>query len=142
MNTWILAANGSCARLFKVATTGGLEEIEDFTNPANRQHERDLTSDRYGRAMSSASGHSESYQEPSVRQREQESFARELGERLEKALRNHEFDSLYLVCGPRFIGLLRKHLHPSVVSAVKLEVHKNLATHPLQEIRAHLPERL
>ena len=73
MTSWILVASGSGARIFSSTGVADFKEIEDFTNPANRQHESELVADRYGKAMTSASGRSESYEEPSARKHERQS---------------------------------------------------------------------
>jgi len=138
MTSWTLVANGTAARIFRSHDRFDFTEVESFVNPVNRMHEKDLQSDRYGQAQSSASGHSESYAKSSVKRQEQERFAIELAHRLATAHDEHAFDTLRLVCGPRFLGLLRKKLSSSVAATVTDEVHKNLVERDPRDILAQL----
>lgn len=138
MTSWTLVANGTAARIFRSSDRSEFMEVETFVNPVNRLHERDLQSDRYGQAQSSASGHSESYAEASVKRQEQERFATELAHRLTAAHNDRSFDTLRLVCSSRFLGLLRKKLTPPVAATVTEVVHKNLVDRAPGEILGHL----
>lgn len=142
MNTWLLVGNGTAARVFCAKGQQDFRELHVLTNPSNRLHERDLQSDAYGRTMSSGTDQSESYGEPGIREHERDRFAGEVAEFLGKACNEAEYDGLYLVCSPTFLGALRKHLPQSVVGVVKEEIPKNLVTHSVADIRTHLPERI
>jgi len=140
MSTWTVVGNGTAARIFCSEGQEDFCEIHTFTNPANRQHEQDLKSDRYGRSLSSSTGHSESYEEPSSRKQERDHFAGMVAEYLGQAHGRKDYSSLYLVCSPSFLGLLRKHLPQDVQDAVKGEIIKNLVAHSEADIRKHLPD--
>ncbi len=142
MNTWTLVGNGTAARIFCSSGQEDFREIHTFTNPANRLHEHDLQSDRYGRSMTSSSSQSESYEEPSARKHERDRFAATVAEYLGGAFGRNEYSHLYLVCSPAFLGTLRKHLPQPVLNAVKQEIPKNVVTHSDADIRAHLPQHL
>ncbi len=142
MTAWILVANGGVARIFSSNSTKEFNELEAHTNPFNRLHEGDLVTDRNGMGKNSSSNHTESYEQPSAKKHEQEKFAGQLSDRLDKAFNEHAFQSLHLICSPAFLGLLRQKLSSNVGNVIKTEVQKNLVTHPVDEIRAQLPKLL
>jgi len=141
MSTWTVVGNDTAARIFCSDKDADFRELRTFTNPANRQHGRDLKSDRYGRSQH-GSGQSESYEEPDVRQHERERFAEMVAQHVSDAYRNKDFSRLYLVCSPRFLGELRKQLPQTVLHAVTLEIPRNIVTHSESDIRKHLPESI
>ena len=110
MSTWTVVGNGTAARIFCSDGQTEFREIQTFTNPANRQHERDLQSDRYGRSQHGG-GQSESYEEPGIRQHERDRFAAMVAEHLIGALRREEYSHLYLVCSPAFLGRFENICH-------------------------------
>lgn len=142
MTAWVVVANGGNARLFASTSAEDFEEIETLVNPSNRLHERDLVSDRDGQARNSSALQTESYEQPSAKKHEQERFAATLAERLEKAYDDHAYTTLYLVCSPTFLGQVRQRLSPRVCETIKAEIHKNLVTRSIADIRTHLPKRL
>ncbi|GGX53143.1 host attachment protein [Saccharospirillum salsuginis] len=142
MTAWVVVANGGNARLFASSSIEEFEEIETLVNPYNRLHERDLITDRQGLSRNSAALQTESYEQPSAKKHEQERFAAELAGHLEKAYHENRFNTLYLICSPSFLGLVRQELSPKVCETIKAEIHKNLVTHSVSDIRAQLPKRL
>ncbi|WP_020407233.1 host attachment protein [Hahella ganghwensis] len=142
MTAWILVANGGVARIFSSNSVKEFNEVEAFTNPFNRLHEGDLVTDRNGMGKNGSGSHTETYEQPSAKKHEQEKFAGELSDRLDKAFNQQEFQSLHLICSPAFLGLLRQKLSTNVGNTVKTEVQKNLVTHSVSEIRAQLPKML
>jgi protein required for attachment to host cells len=141
MSTWTVVGNGTAVRIFTSNAEEDFSEIRTLTNPANRLHEGELQSDRYGRSENS-SGRAESYEEPGSRKHERDQFAEQVAELLARAYHNKDFENLYLMCSPTFLGSLRKHLSPVVVSTVRQEIRKNLVTHSDADIRQHLPDQL
>lgn len=142
MTAWVVVANGGNARLFASNSIEEFEEIETLVNPYNRLHERDLITDRQGLSRNSSALQTETYDQPSAKKHEQERFAADVANYLEKAHNEHKFNTLYLICSPSFLGMVRQQLSPKVCETIKAEIHKNLVTHPVQEIRAQLPKRL
>ena len=140
---WIVVADSSRARI--LSTNGNnkpLNEIVTLVHPEVRLHEGDLVSDRAGRERNpGATGHSmggerAAKEEGTVR------FANELCGALESARSRGEFDKLYLIAAPAFLGTIRKHQSSAVQRITGGEVAKNIAIQDLQAIRQHLPERL
>ena len=54
---WIVVADSARARIFEADShSGSCSEVADLTHPASRAHERDLASDRPGRAFDRSGG--------------------------------------------------------------------------------------
>ena len=142
MAIWTLVMNGTSARIFRSDTHGDFEEVESFVNPANRVREGELHDDSRGHATSGKAGPAESFDESSAHDVARERFAADVACHLADALEKGAYHGLYLVCSPAMMGTMRDRLSASVKGAVRGEVTKNLAGHPSDDIRAHLPDRL
>ena len=140
MTTWVLVADSSRARLFSaVKALGPLDELESFAHPEGRSKTQDLTTDRPGR--STGNGPNMDYEVEPKRQ-EAMVFAKALSERLRNGRNEGEFDKLYIVAAPTFLGLLRKKLDARTAQMLAGEVNKDLTQLDPAMIRGHLPERL
>src|SRR3990167_1618558 len=116
-HVWILVANASEAKIFQVNRLKFLMGKEPlkfviaFAHPESRKKDLDLTSDKLGHYQSSRAG-SGSFVEPTdPKKYEAESFAREIAAKLDEARVANKFESLILVVSPRFLGMLKKHIH-------------------------------
>jgi protein required for attachment to host cells len=137
--TWVIVADRSRARIFSVnSPRGPLHEIEDLVHPEARAHERDLTSDRPGRA---SDRHVLNAQH-TARDQQATEFAREIAERLEGGRVSGGFEQLVLVAAPDQLGLLRKVLNGHLSKLVSRTIDKNLTQQDAREIRKLLPEFL
>lgn len=143
MTIWVLAADNSRARFFTAdKALSPLQEIRDLLDPRARLHEGDLVTDRDGRDRRSASpihGVGSDYR---VKDDGADRFAQQICSELESARVNGDFDKLYVVAAPAFLGLLRKHQTAPLRALVAGEVDKNLAAHSSEAIRGHLPDYL
>jgi len=141
---WVLVADKSRARVFAAASaTGALEEKAVFVNPENRVPERELVTDRPGRAHSSVGGQRSGMSgEVDARTHEAEMFAKEVAGHLAKARGRGEFDRLVLVAAPAFLGMLRPKLDAQVRACVSVSLDKDLTHLNAGELRGHLPQRL
>jgi protein required for attachment to host cells len=126
--TWILAAESARARIFSVSGRGGkLREVEDFSHPQARLHDRELTSDLPGRSFDSL-GQGRHGMEPTTSPHEHEAqiFATEIARHLDRARHEGSFDALIIVAPPKFLGRLRPQLSKPVQDALVGEIDKNL----------------
>lgn len=141
---WVLVADKARARIFSAASpTAALEEKEDFLNPEDRVPERDLVTDRPGRAHSSVGNQrSGMSSEVDAKTHEAQMFAKEVAGRLAKARVNGEYDRLVLVAAPAFLGMLREKLDAHVLATVALSLDKDLTHLAARELREHLPKQL
>ena len=139
--TWLIVANSTIARIFKVQKKESLVEIETLVHPESRLHNRDLVSDnRAGRTFDSM-GPGRHALEPTILPKQQESieFAKDIAHYLEKSRVNGDFDKLYLAASPTQLGLLRQNIHPATMKLINGEVNKDMTHMKVEEIINHLP---
>lgn len=141
---WILAGDSSRARVFFTDRRNGpLNEQFDLVNPEGRLHEQDLTTDLPGTTANSATGMRHNYGSGESRKpRSAALFAKEVAEHLEKGRTADEWEKLYIVAEPTFLGMLRKSLDRDTAQRVAGEVDKNLTRGSADEIRRVLPDFL
>ena len=139
--TWVVAANGSVAKFFKVVKFPKLEAIEVLEHPESRLRNQDLVTSRPGRSFESTSSARSAYQPPvDPHHNELEKFARFLGEHLSSAKRNNEFTRLYIMASPGFLGLLRPHLDQATKDSLVAEISKDMTDHTTMAIEQQLVE--
>ena len=150
-NIWILVADESVARIFAShGDNAPLEVIEEITDAAAHADRADLRRDAYGRrgqaAVQGDAGHPGAHQvgpstvtssagEDELHQ-EAQLFARRVADYLDDARNKQRFDELALIAAPRFLGLLRKTLPPSVTDVITREIDKDfkyVANNDLQQ---------
>lgn len=139
-NAWIVVANGDKARILKMETVGVLKEVDDLTAVHSHLKDGELTGNRLGRSSGPMGAQRHAMEaKTTVHQKEVEGFAKAIAHYLEKARQNHDYENLYLVAEPRFLGHLRQALHPNTVHQVAGEVRKDLVVEDLRHIWKHLP---
>ena len=136
--TWVIAANGSHAKIFRMVKFPKLEELEELDHPESRLRNQDLVTSAEGRAFESIGTKRSAYQ-PAVgpHQQELEKFARFIGEYLTRAKRDQSFSRLYVLANPSFLGLLRPHLN-GLQENIVAEIGKDVTGQSLSEIEQHL----
>lgn len=142
--TWIVAADSSRARIFSTdKPKGPLQEMADLAHPEARLHAQDLYTDSPGRPNDGNPSGRQSMESGSD-PKEQESvlFAKRVCQSLSAGLQRGDFEKLYVVSAPTFLGHLRSAMNNSLKGKVVAEIDKNLAAHSVDEIRSHLPEYL
>lgn len=143
-HAWILVADSVRARIFSVdSATAPLIPIEQLVHPESRLHDRDMKSDRPGRAFDSHGGGRHATGK-AVSPKEQEAirFAGEIAAYLDRGRTKGEFRGLVVVADPRFLGILRVALSSEVKKLVTLEVDKELSKSKDADIRNALPDRI
>ncbi len=142
--TWIVAADGSRARIFAMdATQPSPRKIEELDNPAGRAHNRDLVSDANGRYFGKGErgqGHTAPPHESAV-EHEVELFAKHLAVHLEQARVEHRYDRLRLVAAPKFLGLLRQNLGKEVDKLVDDALAKDVSWFDERELSEYLKHK-
>jgi protein required for attachment to host cells len=144
LKTWVVVADRARARIFSASTPKGpLTELEDLVLPEARSHERDLTSDRPGRAFDSGGIGRHAMEAPTTAKEQAAlSFARTIAERVESGRVSGECQQLVLVAPPDFLGRLKKQLGSQCAKLLTRQIGKNLTQFDVAEIRSHLPEFL
>jgi len=140
---WVVVADQSKARIFTVTDPHGpLLEVDELEHPQGRELDRELNSDKPGRAFDSK-GHARHSMGTAVEPGKQEAirFAKQVADHVQAAHNEGRCSRLLLVAGPSQLGLLRENL--KTLSGMKIsEIEKNLGQYDALEIRKHLPERL
>lgn len=142
--TWILVADRAKARILTkpnaVPANGqGWKELDTLVYPEARLPERDLTTDRPGRAFDrKGSGRHAMATEVSPKEEAAERFAKSLARVLEKARTSHLYEHLILVAEPGFLGTLQASLSEQTAKKVIERIPKDLTTRPSRELTEDL----
>lgn len=140
--TWIVVAHRSGARVFEQSGPGkGLEAVTTLEHPAGRLKNREIDSDKQGRAFDSHGTGRHAYsreQEPTEHVAAQ--FAREIAALLEDGRNGQKYDRLVLVAEPRFLGLLRAALSEQTASLVTATLDKDLGGIEDRDLPKHLQD--
>ena len=81
-------------------------------------------------------------QETGAKEEEAIRFASEVCNRLEEGRIKSQFDKLYIVAAPSFLGHIRKHQTPALKKIIAGEISKNMSLKGAGEIKKCLPEYL
>ena len=143
-NILVVAADTTCARIFKATTSKGpLEEKEVLVHPENRLSEKDLISDRKGSTFSShGSGRSSYSKHTDVKDQGTKEFINEINDCLMRLETNNEFKQLIIIAAPKLLGALKKQLNSGLQKRITYELNKNIVKLNADEIRKHLPKYL
>lgn len=135
---YVLVADNSRARLFQALTpVKALEEILTKEHAEGRQKPSERYSDRPGSDHGGVGGY-QSYDREPANDPEEQRFAQELSETLDKARHAGRFDNLVLVAPPSFLGALRQHLTKDCLAAVMKSIDKDLVHQEPESIIQHL----
>jgi protein required for attachment to host cells len=142
VKTWILVAHDAGARVFENRGRGkGLDLVETIEHPEGRERDRDIVSDRPGRAFRKDSGdpgRAAMSRREGPHDRAVSDFARALADKLQHARTENQYQRLVLVAPPRFLGLLRSSLDGPTAQLLIGSVDKNLASSKEAELIEHL----
>ncbi|HQR25164.1 MAG TPA: host attachment protein [Steroidobacteraceae bacterium] len=106
-------------------------EVARISDPLAHLHDRDFATERPGRTRESYGTARHAIQrEDSPRREEAARFARRIARRLDDARRRDEFESLVVVAGLPFLGLVRAELTKPTRARVVREIHKDLVHSP------------
>lgn len=136
---WVVVADSCQARIFRSVKFPQLEEISYLEHPESRLHNQDLVSAPPGRGFQRGGTSSYSYQsEIGPKQQEAIKFARQLATFLSSAERKNEFERLYIIANPSFLGLLRLHIDSGIQGKIFAEIAKELTSSDVATIEHHL----
>ena len=141
---WILVANSSQAKIFRAEEGSQVLVVHGvFFHDDSRLMNHDLVSDGSGRESVSMMSGSDTYDpKTSPKMKEAHLFANELADFLQKGLNKGEYERVYIVAKPPFLGYLRQSMTPNVAKTVVSEIHKDLPLATSEEIREYLPPLL
>jgi protein required for attachment to host cells len=139
--TWVLAANGSHAKLFEMLKFPKLEEFAVLEHPESKLRSSELVSSPLGENTGMGMSGQNTYEPKSdPHHQEMDKFAKLVGERLSSSFLKGEFSRLYIIASPLFLGLLRPHLDQKILKTIVAEIHKDMTEHRISEIEEHLEE--
>jgi protein required for attachment to host cells len=137
---WVLVANSSNAKIYKVERNQNFIELEVLEHQESRQKDSDLVSSKPGRQFDSLGMGRHAYQQKtSPKLQEYETFARQISNHLDEAREKGKFGKLYLAANPSFLGILRSFMSGHTQALIAGEIDKDLTQIKPQEIREHLP---
>lgn len=140
---WIVVANASQSTIYKAENTNTLIELKNFQHQESHLTRHELKSDRPGRQTKRFGFGTDTMDEKtSPKVKEAHEFAQEIASYLEEGLHAGEFERIYLVAKPPFLGHIRQNLHPNVSKLVETEIHKDLTQMRPEQIREYLPPAL
>lgn len=138
--TWILVAHRAGARVFEHQKgMPGLRLIQEIPHEEGRLQNRDLTSDRQGRADDTRGGGHHNYQkhvDPVEHIAQQ--FAKHLAVKLDQGRTTNKYANLILVAEPHLLGQLREVLPSPTMAKVTASVDKDLGQANVDEIVRHI----
>ncbi|MBA2352425.1 MAG: host attachment protein [Burkholderiales bacterium] len=141
MNTWILVANSSHAKIFcNSGMKKGLQLVAELDHPESREKRMDLASDRPGHNKASGNGRGAFVQATDPKQNEADHFALEVAKNLEHGRTINEYERLILVASNPFMGLLKNRLDSHVLDKVSETIEKDYTKSSDKELAAHLEQ--
>jgi protein required for attachment to host cells len=138
--TWVLVANGGRARIIEMSRKPGeFRELQYLESPSIHLTSRDLVSDASGRSfhVRGPAGHSKPARSDAHDLGEKQ-FARDLVQRLERAMHAGKFDRLVITADPRTLGTLRKALSADLAARLEHEMNLDLTGLPPRKLEAKL----
>ena len=111
-----------------------LERKRVQENPSNGEHKTDAP----GRSFSSVGPGRSAYEEADFHQIEEDRFAADTADLINRRALNNDFESLIVIAPPRTLGELRKHYHKEVENRLAGEIDKDLTRHTIPEIEKAL----
>lgn len=136
---WVVVADGAHAQLFvpdQEATTLEPAALDGLGEPSLHRHASDVTSDKPGRAFSSASGGPRHAIEPhhDYHKMEKHNFAAALAKALERASEAGKFEHLILIAPRRTVGELRTLFSDPVKAKIVRTIQKDLVKATVAEL--------
>ena len=144
MSICVVVADSSKARFLLAENgSGPLVDQSDYVHPESRLREQDLVSDGSGSESDSGGfGKHSMGHENAAHRKQAEIFAHELCNEIDKLRRTSDLRRIYLVASPKFLGLLRASISKQCADLLAGEINRDLVTHSIEDIRAHLPRLL
>jgi protein required for attachment to host cells len=141
MRVRILVADEREASFFDVqGLNAPMRLIAKFENETAQLHDRDLETDKPGRAFDRmGTGRHAMDGERSARRQNQSRFAECIAEEIETAWNRNGFDRLVIMAGPRMLGLIREALTGRNAPVIAAEISKDLAHVDVDTIRNYVP---
>lgn len=147
LKTWFVVADGARALILKQeGANGSLERVDYLEQEAARRRNRELVSDKPGRAfeitgpMRSDMAQMRHGMAPRTdpHRHEKQKFIKGLAAKIDEACASGVFDQLVIAAPAKALGDLRKALGQPARERIVRELSKNLTRVPEPELPAHL----
>ena len=132
--TYVVVADAARARMFLLAH-GKLKESNALVAPKARLRDKDLDADR----PASERGRHPTVPRTTSKEYEAVRFAKIVAEELTRLVEANPECRIALVAAPRFLGHLRKVLHPPIARHVHWEESKDFSKCAVEELEQRLP---
>lgn len=142
MNVRIVVADEREAAFFDASRPGAVLARGSLRNAVAGLKDSDLESDREGRRFGGAGQRHGVDGERSTERHEMTNFAREVARKIDEDRLARVFDKLFIVAGPRMLGLLRQELPQRCRDVVAGEIAKDLMRQDPQMIRDVVPREV
>lgn len=135
MGLWVLVSNSSYAEIYSIKGKE-ITLVQALDHPEGRLKSGEILSDRPGRSFEGrgrggagigGSRHALG-SEVDVHMHEQQVFAKQIADVLQKEKSANKFDQLDIIAPPQFLGELRIILSDSVKKSIKKEINKEIPT--------------
>lgn len=141
---WIVVADGARARILSAKDRiryhdlSVVDEMEHDNRPS-----RDIAADKPGRTFDSGgTGRHAKEEQTDPHRHEQEVFAAQLVNVLDKKRKTGEFDALVVVAPPKMLGDIRSHMTSELSRMVISELNKDLTKVDVADLPNHLSDFL
>lgn len=95
---------------------------------------RELATDAPGTTFQSFSPKRSSYQETDFHQLEEDRWAKEAAEELNRRALQNDFEALAIIAPPKTLGVIRKELHKEAERRIVLTINKAMTDRPVPDI--------
>lgn len=137
--SWVIVCDGAKALVLR--NDGDTENlnltvVETLDQPA--EPARELSTDRPGRAYSSAGAGRSAMEETDFHEQAEGDFLKSIAEMLNERVYSKAIERYILIAPPKALGILRPSLDPGAIGAMSAEVQKDLVKMPVADIEKHL----
>lgn len=138
---WIVLANASATYIYAVNGKNSIDAVELITkleHPESRKKNRELVTDRPGHYQTNHATRGSYSQHTDPQKIEFDNFAKEVADLLEQSKALGKYQSLIMIAGPSFYGLLMKHLHEPLHKLIEKVVEKEIIINNEHELKNYI----
>lgn len=138
---WIVLANASATYIYAVNGKNSIDAVELITkleHPESRKKNRELVTDRPGHYQTNHATRGSYSQHTDPKKIEMDNFAKEVADFLEQSNALGKYQSLIMIAGPNFYGLLMKHLHKPLHELIDKVIEKEIIINNEHELKKYI----
>jgi protein required for attachment to host cells len=140
---WVVVADEASATVYaRKSRVDPLVEVFSLENKAARMKMADLLSDRGGRSFDShgPGRHTMAREMTGPKRHASVAFAKDLAQRIRKAMNEGVCDEVALICAPKFLGDLRDALSRAGNVVPTLTIDKDMTGHEIAAVESLLAD--